>query len=158
MNAFLLNLALALLWLLLRDSPTYTHFGIGFALGFLLLAGFRRLLGGEAYVRRTVGLFRFVRAFVTAFLKACASIFLIILFRPRRDMRPDFFDYDVAGLSRTETLILAQIISLTPGTTTVEISDDFATLVLHAIDVADVGDFRRAIDRDLREPLLEVTR
>jgi multisubunit Na+/H+ antiporter MnhE subunit len=158
MNALLLNLALALLWLLLRPVPTHTHVAIGFLLGFALIAAFRRLLGAEDYVRRSVGLFRFVFRFLSAFFRACASIFFLILFRPRRAMRPGFLNYDVTGLTRTEVLILAQSISLTPGTTTVEISEDFTTLELHAMDAADPDAVRRDIDTNLRAPLLEVTR
>lgn len=158
MNALLLNLALALLWLLLGPASTFTHFVLGFVLGFALIAVFRRLLGAGDYVRRSLGLVRFAVRFAAVFLRASAAIFFLILFRPRRAMRPGFLEYDVDGLTRAEVLILAQSISLTPGTTTVEISDDFSTLVLHAIDAADAAVVRRDIDRHLREPLLEVTR
>ena len=44
------------------------------------------------------------------------------------------------------------------GTTTVEISDDFKTLVFHALDAGNPPALRAAIDRTLKQPILSFTR
>jgi multisubunit Na+/H+ antiporter MnhE subunit len=47
---------------------------------------------------------------------------------------------------------------LTPGTTTVAVSEDQRTLTIHALEAQDEVAVRMGIDRTLRKPMLEFTR
>lgn len=157
MKALLTNLAIALLWMFLR-GPSLASFAVGFAVGFALLALFRTVLGGEAYVRRTLGFLRFLVVFGREFLLANLNVARAALFRRRESIHPAFILYDVAGLTRYEILLLSYCITLTPGTTTVELADDFRTLILHALDSDDPDQVRRHIDSTLKAAVLRFTR
>ena len=82
----------------------------------------------------------------------------VVLFRRVRDLGPDFIAYPIAGLSPLEIVILSHCITLTPGTTSVEISADRSVLILHALDAGDPAGVCAAIRKDLEEPLLAWTR
>lgn len=97
---------------------------------------------------------RFARALIVSNLQMARTV----LFRPVRELAPDFIPYPIAGLSRTEIVLLSHCITLTPGTTSVEISEDQRTLVVHALDGADPAAVCRAIKEDLEAPLLAWTR
>ena len=158
MTQFVLNLLLALLWLFLGGSNSFVSFLVGYAVGFVLLWLFRAMLPQGGYVRRTLALLRFLGVFAGEFLSANVTIARANVFGRRADLYPNFLDYDVSGLSRFEILVLSHCITLTPGTSTVAVSDDGQTLVLHAFDARDPQAVRAGIDRGLRDPLLTFTR
>ncbi|MCX8157909.1 MAG: Na+/H+ antiporter subunit E [Verrucomicrobiae bacterium] len=158
MKAFALNLLIATIWLLLSQSPSPAVFALGFLAGFLLLAAFKSVVGAEDYIRRWVGLVRFILLFTREFITANLNVAWTVLFRPPTTLRPGFVTYDVSGLSRTEILILSYCLTLTPGTTTVDISPDFKTLVFHALDAQEPEQLRAQLDNKLKPALLAFTR
>ena len=158
MRGLVLNLILATIWLLLSRDRTLGDFYVGLALGFVVVSLFRSILGMEDYPRRAVALLRFVLGFLGEFVKANLAVAARVLFRSNQSLAPDFVTYDVSGLRPGEILIMSYCITLTPGTTTVQISEDFRTLTFHALDAQDPEELRRSLDRNLKTPLLRLTR
>lgn len=158
MSSFALNLLLAVIWLLLSAEPSVAVFTLGFLLGFALLAGFHRVLGSGSYARRVFALGRFLMVFAWEFLMANGNVVWTVLFRARASLNPNFITYDVTGLKPFEILLLSYCISLTPGSTTVQVSDDFQTLVLHTLDAGDPPVVRARLDRVLKHGILSFTR
>jgi multisubunit Na+/H+ antiporter MnhE subunit len=158
MKALAFNLVLATLWLLLSSTRTTADFFIGFALGFAGLSLFSAVLDTGEYPRRALALARFGVGFLLEFARANLNVAVQVLGRSNRALRPDFLRYEVADLTRGEILVLSYCITLTPGTTVVQISDDFRTLTIHALDAGDPATLCREIDRRLKAPLLRLTR
>jgi len=158
MRSFILNLLIAVIWLLLSAEPSVATFAVGFLLGFALLAAFHPVLGSGDFARRALALGRFLFVFAWEFLTATAGVVGIVLFRSRESLRPNFITYDVTGLRPLEILLLSYCISLTPGSTTVQVTDDFQTLVLHTLDFEDAAAVRDRLDRVLKNGLLRFTR
>lgn len=158
MRSLLLNLLVAVIWLLLQSEPSIFVFLTGFALGFGLLALFRSLLDSGDYVRRMSAGVAFLGVFGREFLKACWQLVRLTLFTPAARLRPGFLIYDVSGLTRIEILLLSHTVSLTPGTNTVDISHDSRRLYLHVLDCGDPEEVRRSIDETLRRGILAFTR
>jgi multicomponent Na+:H+ antiporter subunit E len=158
MKSFALNLLIAVIWLLLSAEPSVAVFALGFLLGFALLAVFHGVLGSGDYARRVFALGRFVLVFTWEFLVANANVVWTVLFRSKESLHPNFITYDVAGLKPFEILLLTYCISLTPGSTTVQVTDDFQTLVLHTLDVDDAPAVRARLDRVLKRGILNFTR
>jgi multisubunit Na+/H+ antiporter MnhE subunit len=158
MKSFALNLLLAVIWLLLSPEPSPAGFALGFAFGFALLAGFRVVVGSGDYIRRCLACARFLGLFTREFLVANVKVAGVVLFHSRESLHPNFITYDVTGLRRHEILLLSYCISLTPGTTTVDITPDFRTLVIHALDADAPEAIRAELDRTFRPALLAFTR
>jgi multicomponent Na+:H+ antiporter subunit E len=158
MIALGLNLTIAVIWLLLSQAPTAGGFAVGYAIGFALVAAFRGVIGGETYIRRSLAFVTFLIVFTREFLVANIKVAGTVLFRSREALHPNFITYDVTGLTRPEILLLSYCISLTPGTTTVDVTPDFNTLVLHALDADQPDQARAEIDRTLKRSILAFTR
>jgi multicomponent Na+:H+ antiporter subunit E len=158
MRSLLLNLLLAVIWLLLQSEPSLAGFAVGYALGFGLLLLFQPLLNSGDYTRRMLAGAAFAGVFLREFLLSCLHLVRLTLFTPVSRLRPDFIIYDVSGLTRTEILLLSHCVSLTPGTNTVDISQDFQRLYLHVLDCPDPVAVRDSIDRTLRRGILAFTR
>jgi multisubunit Na+/H+ antiporter MnhE subunit len=158
MKSLVLNLMIAVVWLLLSRSPSPAVFAIGLLMGFGLLAVFPDLLASRDYVRRSFGAARFLLVFIREFLLANISVAALVLFRPRSTLHPDFVTYDTSDLRPYEILLLSYCVSLTPGSTSVEISEDFNSLVIHALDAHDPAALRRSLDEGLKHSILAFTR
>jgi multisubunit Na+/H+ antiporter MnhE subunit len=157
-SPFFLNVALAMLWTFLSRTPSFTVFLVGFGLGFVLVVMGRRLFPKSNYVGRVLAFGAFVLAFLREFLVSNLGLIRVVLFRSRDLIHPGFLTYDVSGLTLMETQILTHCLTLTPGTTMVDVLDEGRTLLLHALDVDAPDALRRDIDEKLRDPLLRWTR
>lgn len=159
MTAFTLNMVMATLWLLLSSTPGVPSFLIGFMTGYVIIAGFRGLIpDGAVYIRRTRALGRFALYFLWQFLVANFSVAAAVLFRPRARLHPEFVEVDVSALRPPEILLLTYCITLTPGTVSIRLSDDYRLLTVHALDASDPEAIRRDLQRQLVEPILAFTR
>jgi multicomponent Na+:H+ antiporter subunit E len=158
MTQFLLNMVVALLWLLLTGRPTLVALGIGFLLGFALMVLARPLFPQSRYVSRTWAFVRFWLVFLREFVVANIKVARAVLLLPIDTLRPDYLEYDISDLSPGEAVLLSHCVTLTPGTATVEISDDGRTLVIHALDAGDPEGVRRGITQNLKNRMLEFTR
>jgi multicomponent Na+:H+ antiporter subunit E len=56
---------------------------------------------------------------------------------PKLQLRPAIIAYPLTVTSDAEITLLANLITLTPGTLSVDVSSDRKTLYIHAIDVGD---------------------
>lgn len=158
MRSAVINLFVAMIWMLLQGETSLMVFVVGWLVGFALLALFRPILGSAGYVRRTIALVRFLAVFTRAFLESCWQLIVISLFRPVSSLRPRVITYDVRGLSLPEILLLSHSISLTPGTTTIDVAPERDHLLLHVLDAPDPEAVRDHIDRTLRRAILAFTR
>jgi multicomponent Na+:H+ antiporter subunit E len=158
MRSLLINVIVSVIWMLLQRELSLIGFAIGFVIGFAMLWLFKPVLGSGTYIRRTLGFVRFVGIFTRAFVTSCWSIARAALFAKIAPIQPMLITYNVRGLTRLEILLLSHCISLTPGTTTVEISPDFTRFVLHVFDTHDPNAVRREIDETLRRGILAFTR
>ncbi|MGJ3243769.1 MAG: Na+/H+ antiporter subunit E [Opitutales bacterium] len=158
MRTFSMHLLLVATWLLLSPQRRLLDLLIGVALGFLLLFLFQRVLRCEEYVRRTLAWMRFLGSFLRAFIGANLAVAGIILFRNPATLQPGFVNFPTEGMSAWELILLSHAISLTPGTTTVEILDEGKSLRIHALEAESPERVRSEIDQLLRRPLLEASR
>jgi multicomponent Na+:H+ antiporter subunit E len=158
MRSLAINLLVAVCWLLLQAEATLVGVVVGLVLGFGMLALFRDVVGSQDYVRRVTAAGWFLIVFAREFLLACKQLFRAALWLPRSRLAPRIIIYDTAGLSKLEALLLSHAISLTPGTTTVDISPDFRHFTLHVLECHDPDAVREGIDRTLKRGLLAFTR
>lgn len=169
MNLFVLNIIIAIIWLLLAEQPTVTTFIIGFGIGFMMIAILKPVFRETSYlkthfykssdyIKKTLNFSYFVIWFIIQFLIANIKIAWAVLTRPKNKIQPSIFTMDVTNLSTFEIVMLSQSITLTPGTTTVQVSDDQNTIYVHAFDGEEVEEERQAIQNGLIKNILRFTR
>jgi multicomponent Na+:H+ antiporter subunit E len=152
MSPFLLNLLLALLWTFTWGSFDIYTLTAGFVLGYLLLGLYSRVMqvhGG--YGSRVFNLLSFFMYFIRILITANIQIAIEVL-TPTHYQRPRIVRYNVEGLSEAQVTVLANTISLTPGTLAMDISKDRRFLYVHCMYAADREAAVRALD-ELRDRL-----
>lgn len=151
----LLTLALALIWLLLVNSLAFGHVVLGLLLGWVIPLFTRRFWPDTVTIRNPVTLVRFIAVVMYDIVVANVSVARLILGRPER-LRPAFVVVPLALRSELAISLLANTISLTPGTVSSRLSPDRRSLLVHALDVDDRDALIASIKQRYEAPLKEV--
>jgi multicomponent Na+:H+ antiporter subunit E len=78
--------------------------------------------------------------------------------QPQIRLRPGLIAYPLAVTSDWQITVLANLITLTPGTLSVDVSDDRRTLYIHVLDMEDREKVIGAIAAGFETKVLEVLR
>lgn len=157
MKIFLYNIALAFLWSVLTGVINIYNLFFGLVIGYLIL-GSMRLEGQKANYFRKVGQ---VIGFLLFFLKELlVSSFRVAydVVTPTYHMRPGIIAIPLDAKTDLEITSLANIISLTPGTLSLDVSEDKKLLYIHAMFIDDPDELRREIKDGLEKKLLRMLR
>lgn len=125
---------LTLVWVGLWGSVTFANVLGGLAVAVLLLATLPLSDVPDTQRVRPLALLRFVSYFAYDLVRASLQVTLLVL-RPRRPLRQAVVAVPVRGASDQLLTLLANAISLTPGTLTLEVDRPRSTLYVHVIDV-----------------------
>ena len=154
---FLINVLLAFTWCTVQGSFTFVNLIFGFLISSAALWLIREQFGTSKYFYRTwliVGLvFLF---FKELFLSVLRVAWLVL--KPGQSYKPSFISFPLTVDAPHEITLLANLITLTPGTLSVDVSDDNKTLYIHCIDVEDVEELRKYIRDGFERKILEALR
>ncbi len=152
---FLVNVILAFAWQLV--VPIFGNFDylIGFAIGFVVISLFHRPYSWRAY-----RLLHFIAYVLWQIVLSNLSIAKLVL-QPKPTLDPAIIAIPLTVSSGLEITILASVITLTPGTLSVDLGRNAAgqrVLYVHNLTTGDPETFRRSIQQGFERRLLEVTR
>ncbi|EKV29565.1 Na(+) H(+) antiporter subunit E [Caenispirillum salinarum AK4] len=159
MTLFALNVVLAVLWVLLRGSFDLTDFATGFGLGFLVLSLAHPLYtrrGSTGYVDTPLRAGWLVLRFVWEVLRAATAVLVEVA--TRRRAAPGIIAVPLEARTNAEITLFANMITLTPGTVSLEVGLDRQVLYVHALFCRDPAAAKRAMKDSLERPALKVLR
>jgi multicomponent Na+:H+ antiporter subunit E len=159
LGQFILNLFIALLWLLLADEdvPQLTTFFTGFVVGIGILYVMHRFFGTKFYLRRVFKMIALILIFIREILSSSYVIMKQIL-TPKIKITPGIFKYKTKLRGDGEITTLALLLTLTPGSVVMEVSEDGEVFYIHAMDLEDSKDsLLRSLDK-FEKAIMEVTR
>jgi multicomponent Na+:H+ antiporter subunit E len=157
MTILLWNVLLALVWVAATGSFTPANLVAGFVLGFAVLWFSRRAMRSTSYFQR---LHRTLALLLYFFKEVLVSNFRVAatVLRPGFHMQPAIVHIPLDAQTDAEITVLANLVTLTPGTISVNVSDDRKTLYVHAMFAADEEAVRRGIKTGFERRILEVLR
>ena len=157
MIIFVFNLLLAIVWVAVTGSASFLNLVFGFALAAVALGVVREPYGTTTYFGR----FHRVAALFLVFLRELGKSawnVTVTVMSPRMNVKPGIFAYPLTVTRDFEIALLANLITLTPGTLSVDVSDDRKTLYVHALDCSDPEATKRAIATGFERRILEAFR
>ena len=91
--------------------------------------------------------YRILKLFLVFLREFALSVFRVarLVLSPRMSFTPCAFRFPLTLTSDFQITLLANLITLTPGTLTVDVTDDRSALIVHAIDCPDPDAARREI-------------
>jgi multicomponent Na+:H+ antiporter subunit E len=158
MELFVYNILIALLWSLLIGKVSVGSLSAGFVLGYFALALLYPSSGGKStYFQKTMQGIRFALFFTKELVVSSWRVAIDVV-KPLPHMRPGVVGIPIDAETDLEITMLANVISLTPGTLSLDVSEDRKTLYIHAMYVVNPDDLRKEIKDGLERRLLELLR
>jgi multicomponent Na+:H+ antiporter subunit E len=154
---FLWNLLLALAWTALTGDFSPVNLLIGYVLGFALLWVGQRASGPSPYFRKTWALFAFLGFYIWKLVLANLRVAYDVL-TPRHYMRPGVVAVPLEARTDVEITLLANLMTLTPGSLSLDVSPDRSVLYLHVLYIDDYDALLREIKDEYERRVLEVLR
>ena len=154
MNIFVLNMALALGWSALVGSFTLPSLLAGFGIGYLALWVARPLFGQTTYFERVWRILRLAVLFIyELFVSSLRVVWDVIT--PTHLSQPGIIAMPLDSKGEGEILLGASLVSLTPGSLSIDVSPDRKTLYVHAMFVDDPEKLRRALKQGMERRVIE---
>ena len=139
------SILLAFAWAALQGDITLANLLVGYVLGFAVLAflGVGKVLPStlSAKAGHAAGLAVF---FVRELIRANVIVAMDVL-RPRTTIQPAVIAIPLAVTSDAEILLLSMLINITPGSVTIDLSDDRRTLYVHVMHMMTAEASKREI-------------
>lgn len=157
MTPYLVNFLFAFVWAAVTGSFTLPNLVFGFLMGVAVLYLIREQIGTLGYLTRTWRLLSLAVMFFYELVLSSVRVATLVL-SPRMDIKPGIFAYPLKVDRDFEITMLANLITLTPGTLSVDVSEDRRTLYIHAIDCSDPESARRDIADGFERKILEAFR
>ncbi len=158
MRMFLWNILLALVWAAMIGAMTPVHILTGFVLAYIALLLARPITGPSVYFSKTRQAAGFLLWFAWQMLVSNARVAYDVV-TPGHNARPGVVAIPMEAETPLEITLLANLVTLTPGTLSLDVSDDQKTLYIHAMFMdGGADDLRREIKDGLEKRLLELLR
>ncbi len=155
MTLFALNVVLALVWAAITNTFTPLNVFAGFLVGSIALGLLRHEFHSKYFSRAhlTVALaLLFLYELVLSALRVARDVL-----RPGFNFQPGIIAYPLTTDDDVQITLLANLITLTPGTLSVDVSSDKSTLYIHAMFAHDPEGLKRDIhdgfERQIKETL-----
>jgi multicomponent Na+:H+ antiporter subunit E len=130
--SYAVNLLIMLGWAVVTGDFTSANLVFGFVVGFGALWVSRGLFRGEGYHARIIGGVSLFGFFFYDLLVSSVQVAYDVL-TPTLHARPRLVEMPLDVRSDVGIMVTANLISLTPGTLSIEVSPDRATLLIHAM-------------------------
>ncbi|WP_067727343.1 Na+/H+ antiporter subunit E [Oceanobacillus damuensis] len=153
----LLNVFIAVIWMFLQNNYTALSFFIGYVVGIFVLFVIRRFLLFDFYFIRVWAVMKLILLFFKELIKANIDVVRIVL-SPNLNNKPAIVAVTTELDTDLEVSILAALISLTPGTVSMDFSDDSRTIYVHSIDVPNKDEMVDQIHNTFERAIMEVTK
>ena len=154
---FLSHILLALTWAAVTGRFTWSNVLVGFLLAYLVLFIAQRAVGSSGYFRKLGQVLGFALFYVWELILANLRVAYDVM-TPAYHMRPGVVAIPLDAKTDVEITMLANLITLTPGSVSLDVSSDRRFLYLHAMYIDDVEQFRASIKNSLERRVLEVLR
>ena len=153
----MINFFIAFLWMFLSVSFNASTFIVGFLLGALMLWITKGFFPGRFYMQRVWAVIKLIALFFKELFLANIHVLLLII-QPKMPIKPAIFALPIVLEKDWEITLLSSLITLTPGTLVLDVSEDSKTLYIHALDYGDANEAIDSIKNTFEKAIQEVSR
>jgi len=157
MNIFLLNIFLALGFSAVMGQINLSGVVSGFVVGYAALWLSKPLYGDTRYFERLPKVLALVAFFGKELLVSNLKVLWDVI-TPQHISRPGIIGLPLDARTDAEIMLVANLISLTPGTLSLDLSEDKRMLYVHVMFLDDIDATRQEIKQGLEKRVLEVMR
>jgi len=157
MTPFAINLILAFVWAALNGGIGLTSLIVGFLVGYLIQFILQPIFGKSRYCGQLYDGVLLVLYFIYELIISSLKVAWDVV-TPLQRSKPALIAVPIEASSDAEITVLANLISLTPGSLSVDVSEDRSHLLVHAMFVDDPEAFKQEIKDGMERRILEAMR
>lgn len=155
MKLFVWNIMLGLVWISLTGDFSGGGLLTGFVFGYFVLALIARMSGEmSGYVHKIPQVAGFVLFYMGEIIKSNLRVAYEVL-SPTHKMQPGVIGLPLEAESDAAITILANLITMTPGTLSLDVSNDRKMLFIHAMYINDEDTLRKDL-KNLERRVLDL--
>ena len=156
MTYLVLNFFLAVVWMLMNSSFRLLDFTVGYIIGMAALWLTQPLNQSNTYFKR---FFAFIRLFTLFIYDMAISVKQVVweILTPTQLSSPAIIKVPLTGKNDLEITLLANLVSLTPGTLSLDVSEDKSYLIIHAMFAQNPQEVIDSIKNGVEKRILEVS-
>ncbi|MDQ1197975.1 Na+/H+ antiporter subunit E [Agrobacterium sp. SORGH_AS 787] len=155
MTLFLIGSLFVIIWLAISASYTLANLLLGIVIAALSLGLIRhQIVRSDSRRVHVIPLLSLVVLFIKELALSAWTVARLVV-RPKIELKPGIFAYPLTVQGDFEIALLANLITLTPGTLSVDVTDDRKTLYVHALDCSDVEATRKSIAAGFERKIME---
>ena len=151
---------LGLVWCFVHGTVNVNNFVLGVLIAPFIIRPFKPLFNfdmdfsfGNA-IKKIPAQITYLYVLITEIIKANVMVAKIVL-QPKINIKPGIIAVPIRTKTDIGITAIANTITLTPGTLTIDMSDDRSILYVHAIDATDPEGVAQSIRDDLEKYVLE---
>ncbi|WP_059102698.1 Na+/H+ antiporter subunit E [Shouchella shacheensis] len=153
----LVNFIIAILWMLFQNSFTSVDFVMGYLIGMAVVLVLIRLKGHYFYMHRVWSFFKLMVVFTKELTIANINVAKIVL-SPKVRISPGIIAVPTELETDAEKTLFAVMMTLTPGTLSIEFSEDGHYIFVHCLNAEDKEGMVNDVKGTFETGILEVTR
>jgi multicomponent Na+:H+ antiporter subunit E len=154
MTSFIRACVFAVIWVAITGSATILNLVFGFAVAALALWVVRGEIDRASRKMRIGRMLSLLVLFIRELAMSAWKVAVLVT-RPRLDVKPGIFAFPLTVSRDFEITLLANLITLTPGTLSLDVSADRKFLFVHALDASDIDATKREIADGFERKILE---
>lgn len=151
------NLTLALAWTALVGEVNSLNIAIGFVIGYLLLWWLGPVESTAPYVRRAPRILAFVGFYMLEIIRSSLRVSWDVI-TPSARRRSGIVAVPLEATTDREITVLANLISFTPGTLSLDVTEDRRYLLVHSMFIDSPESFKADLKRRFERRVLEIMR
>ena len=155
MKSLFLNLLLALTWCAASGAVSTQNFALGFFVGFAILSLQTEISRSGKYRKKVWHILVFALYFLREVFVGAIDVAWAVIW-PYRTIRPGIVALPLSARTKIEQTLLANAMTLTPGSMSIELSSDGRTLYVHVMDMESADEVRRKFKNGLEAHLLRM--
>ena len=157
MTPFAINLVLAFVWAALNGGIGLTSLLVGFLVGYTVLFVLQPLFGHLRYCGKLFDGLLLALYFLYELIISSLKVAWDVL-TPTQRSKPALIAVPLDAKTNAEVTVLANLVSLTPGSLSVDITEDGSHLLVHAMFVDDPEAFKAELKSGMEKRVLEAMR
>lgn len=156
-NRFLTNIILMVIWVALTGEFSIANYLFGFAFSFFTMRMITTGTGNAKYFKLLPKVIAFIFFFLYELVKANVQVAYEVM-TPHHNMTPGIVKIPLDAKTNVEITLLANMITLTPGTLSLDVSDDKKVLYVHSMYITSREKFIASIKNGFEKRILEILR
>ncbi|WP_321428846.1 Na+/H+ antiporter subunit E [uncultured Methanolobus sp.] len=157
---FAYSTILALVWCFVHGTVSVNNFILGLIISPFIIRPFKVLypfdleFSFSKAIKKIPAQIKFLYVLIVEIIKANVMVAKIVL-QPKIDIKPGIIAVPIDSKTDIGITAIANTITLTPGTLTIDVSEDKSILYVHAIDATDPEGVAQSIKEDLEKYTME---